>query len=107
MYGPLERYYNDACRSWLASNPGKRILIYEIAELLNSAYPLAFTQKNCIAAFKCTGIFPINKYVYGDDEYLAAEVTNQSELEQCTVSEEREIPTPVTPEDQEILETIN
>lgn len=103
VYGPLKRYYNDACRSWLASNPGKRISIYEIAELLNNAYPLAFTQKNCIAAFKSTGIFPINKYVYGDDEYLAAEVTNKSELEQCTVSKEREIPRPVTPEGQEIM----
>lgn len=32
-----ERYYNEACRSWLASNPGKRIIVYEIAEMLGIA----------------------------------------------------------------------
>lgn len=82
VYGPLKHYYNEACRSWLATNPGKRITIYEIAELLSFAYPLAFTQKNCIAAFKSTGIFPLNKYIYDDDQYLAAEVTNISENDQ-------------------------
>jgi len=82
VYGPLKHYYNEACRSWLATNPGKRITIYEIAELLSFAYPLAFTQKNCIAAFKSTGIFPLNKYIFDDDQYLAAEVTNISENDQ-------------------------
>lgn len=80
VYGPLKRYYNEACRSWLASNPGRRITIYEIAELLGVAYPLAFTQKNCVSAFLNTGIFPINRYVHNDSEFLPAEVTDQEEM---------------------------
>ena len=32
VFGPLKRYYNDAANSWLISNPGKTITIYDIAD---------------------------------------------------------------------------
>ncbi|KAG5871465.1 hypothetical protein JTB14_026917 [Gonioctena quinquepunctata] len=92
----LKRYYNEACRSWLASNPGERITIYEIAELLGIAYPLAFTQNNCC----------VSTFVYGYDEYLAANVTDRSESEQATsTSKETENPRPTTTSDQIIPST--
>lgn len=94
VYGPLKRFYNEACRSWLASHPGRRITIYEIAELLGVAYPLAFTQKNCVSAFQSTGIFPINKYVYNDSEFLPAEVTDQEEVPENSSAAQRGEKTP-------------
>lgn len=106
VYGPLKRFYNDACRSWLASNPGKRITIYEIAELLNVAYPMAFTQKNCVSGFKHTGIFPLNKYIYDESEFLPAEVTDRSSTSDVTPVEATILlRQPTTPPNQNIPST--
>lgn len=43
--GPLKKYYSHACQTWLLKYPGQRITIYNIAEILQESYPLAFCQK--------------------------------------------------------------
>jgi len=43
VYGPLKRFYNSAFDSWLLHNPGKPMTIYDIAGLVGSAFPQAFT----------------------------------------------------------------
>lgn len=45
LYGPLKRYYNNSCRSWLLGNLDKRITIYKIAEIFGKDYTRAFTEK--------------------------------------------------------------
>ncbi|KAF2902156.1 hypothetical protein ILUMI_04031 [Ignelater luminosus] len=70
VYGPLKKYYKDACRSWLLTNPGHRISIYEITELFGNAYPPAFSQTNIISGFRSTGIFPPNGNVFGEHEFV-------------------------------------
>lgn len=80
VYGPLKRYYNDQCRAWLLSNPGRRISIYEIADIFGKSFDLAFTTKNVVSAFTCTGIFPFNRNVFQDDEFLPASVTDTDNI---------------------------
>ncbi|KAG5859444.1 hypothetical protein JTB14_032828 [Gonioctena quinquepunctata] len=74
VYGPLKQYHSNECQKWLLRYPGKMITIYEIAELLGEAYPLAFCPKSIISAFKSTGIYPYNENVFSDDDSLAASV---------------------------------
>ncbi|XP_030758016.1 uncharacterized protein LOC115883747 [Sitophilus oryzae] len=76
VYGPLKSYYNSACQSWLTNNPGKRITIYDISEILGQVYNLAFSTSNCVSGFKATGIFPFNENIFIDDDFLASTVTD-------------------------------
>lgn len=76
VYGPLKKYYNGACREWLLQHPGKRITIYDVPEILGRVYPLAFSNKNIISAFQKTGLYPFNRHVFDDSEFLAASVTD-------------------------------
>lgn len=76
VYGPLKKYYNDACRAWLLSNPGRRITIYEISQIFGNAYPQAFSAKNILSGFSATGIFPFNRNIFQDSDFSAAEVTD-------------------------------
>ncbi|KAJ8910110.1 hypothetical protein NQ315_013249 [Exocentrus adspersus] len=76
VYGPLKKYYNDECRSWLLTNPGKRISIYEVSQIFGRAYPQAFSKKNIISGFRCTGIYPFDKNIFPDSHFIAAEVTD-------------------------------
>ncbi|XP_072377979.1 uncharacterized protein [Diabrotica undecimpunctata] len=41
VFGYLKKYYSHGCQNWLLKNPGKRITIYDIAEILSDAYPLS------------------------------------------------------------------
>lgn len=51
VYAPLKGFFNSfnsAAKSWMLSHPGSPISLYEIAELVGIAYPLAFMNKNTV-----------------------------------------------------------
>ncbi|XP_072389643.1 uncharacterized protein [Diabrotica undecimpunctata] len=80
VFGPLKKYYSHGCQNWLLKNPGKRITIYDIAEILSDAYPLAFCPKNVVSAFKATGVFLFNDNIFNDDDFMASTVTDMPNI---------------------------
>ncbi|KAB0790097.1 hypothetical protein PPYR_15584 [Photinus pyralis] len=77
VYGPLKRYYNSAADGWMKSNPGKPMTIYDIPGVLAKALPLAATPNNIQNGFAVTGIWPYNRDIFTDQDFLPAEVTNR------------------------------
>ena len=77
VYGPLKRFYNAACDSWMLQHPGKPLTIYEIAGRVGCAYPSAFTPNNIQSGFRVSGNWPVNRNVFSDDEYLSSYVTDR------------------------------
>ncbi|XP_055956300.1 uncharacterized protein LOC130012422 [Patella vulgata] len=77
VYSPLKRYFNEACNAWQLSHPGQTITIYNMSELLNSAFPKAFTPSNIMSGFRRPGVWPFNKDAFKDDEFLGAFVTDR------------------------------
>lgn len=51
VYGPLKKYINTACDSWMHNNPGKIMSIYDIPKIAKDALPLAANPKNIQAGF--------------------------------------------------------
>ena len=76
VYGPFKCYYSSFCDSWMTSNPGKPLSIYEVAELSGHAFHKAFTIENIISFFKSSGIHPFNTDVFPNDAFLPALVTD-------------------------------
>jgi hypothetical protein len=77
VYGPLKKYYNAACTDWMKMHHGTPISIYDLAEIFGKAYPLAFTPSNIQAGFKVSGIWPLDRNVFRDDEFLSSSVTDR------------------------------
>jgi len=77
VYSPFKRFYNAAADSWMKSNPGKTMVIYNIPSLIKAALPNAATPKNIISEFTSTGIWPFNKDVFTEEDYIPSEVTNR------------------------------
>ena len=77
VYGPLKRYYNAACNSWQMRNPGKPMTIYDVAENLGDAFLRAFSTENIISGFRVAGIYPFDRHVFGEDEYMSSFVTDR------------------------------
>lgn len=82
LYGPFKGYLKRKFNEWMVSNPGQTINIYHIPALVNDAYMSAFTLKNITSAFAKTGIFPLCRSVYSDDDFLTSFVTDRSEHNQ-------------------------
>lgn len=77
VYGSLKTLFNQACNNWMISHPGKPITIYNISSLFGQAYELAFTMKNINRGFEVTGIWPLNRNIFGEDEFLCSFVTDR------------------------------
>lgn len=77
VYYPLKHNYNIACDNWMVNHPGTPMSIYNISVCLGFAFPRAFTPSNIISSFACTGIWPYNKAIFHEDEFLTSYVTDR------------------------------
>jgi len=77
VYGPLKKYYSDACTGWMHSNPGIVMTIYNISQCFGEAYPSAFCPKNIQSGFRSTGIWPFNRNIFVSDRFAGAHVTDR------------------------------
>ncbi|XP_045778142.1 uncharacterized protein LOC123876058 [Maniola jurtina] len=75
IYSPFKSYYNAAMESWLLNNPGKGVTIYDLAELIGTAFIRTMTPTNIINAFKKTGIHPFDRNVFTEEDFLPSAVT--------------------------------
>lgn len=86
VFGPLKKYYNTSCDNWMLKNPGKPLSIYDISGLVGQAYPLSFTPTNIKSGFSVAGIWPFNRHVFSDDEFLSSYVTDREAPKEDSLS---------------------
>ena len=77
VYYPFKTFYNDALNSYMAINPGVSVSIYNVARCVGIAYERAMTPGNILSGFRETGIHPLDRYVFSDDNFMTSEVTNR------------------------------
>ena len=72
-YGPLQRIYNSLCHKFMRETSGT-ITRYNICELACKAYTRALSAENLQAAFRRTGIFPLDKDAIAKEFLIPSEV---------------------------------
>lgn len=85
VFGPLKAYYNSEVDAWMLRNPGIPMTIYQIADCVGNALPKALIPSNIISGFKKSGIFPFNRNVFTDSDFMSSSVTDRP-LENCDPS---------------------
>ncbi|KAJ3661747.1 hypothetical protein Zmor_006133 [Zophobas morio] len=86
FFSPLEKRYVINQETWLRSNPRCVITQFQITALLGEAYCEAATVANAIGGFKGSGIWPVSRHVFSDVYFAAADILNESENENDTVT---------------------
>ncbi|XP_014775337.1 uncharacterized protein LOC106872759 [Octopus bimaculoides] len=76
VYGPLKKYVNRACDGWMKSHPGKTMTLFDIPAILTEALPHACTPFNIQKRFQISSIWPFNRDVFGNDEFLPSYITD-------------------------------
>lgn len=81
VYGPFKTRYRQAMNNWMTTNPGKRVTVMEIAELVNAAYGYSFSISNICSGFEKTGIHPFNNNIFSETDFLCSSVTDRPIVE--------------------------
>ena len=63
VFSPFKASYNRAADNSMRSNPGKRVTIYEIADLIHEAHLNFMVSRNILSGFSSTGNWPYNRDV--------------------------------------------
>ncbi|KAK6191085.1 hypothetical protein SNE40_002832 [Patella caerulea] len=75
----LKNAYNQNADHWMASNPGRRISIYEIAELSCKAFLASATPEKAINGFKLCGLWPMDPGVFSEADFAGSKLTEEDE----------------------------
>lgn len=73
---PLNSFYSRSIEKFLRNNPGKVVSLYQIARLFGEAYLQAALPATAISGFLKTGICPVNRDVFSESDFIAAETTD-------------------------------
>lgn len=71
FFKPLSSYYIDETEKWLRQNPGRVVTQYQISMLFGKAYERAASIGNIVNGFRKSGIYPINRDVFQDYEFVS------------------------------------
>lgn len=74
VYGPLKTYFEREVNVFQKSHPGRIINQYDVAKLLSPAFLKSAVAINAVHGFERPGIWPVNKYAFGDEDYEPAAV---------------------------------
>ena len=87
VFGPFKAQYNSQCDSWMMRNPGKQLTIYQTAELAGIALTSAATPANIQAGFKASGIWPFDKCVFSETDFLPSNLTDHTYSSQAAAGQ--------------------
>lgn len=82
-YGPFQRIYNSLCHKFMRETAGT-ITRYNVCELACKAYTRALSAENLQAAFRRTGIFPLDKDAIADEYLVPAEIFQPEKVIETT-----------------------
>ncbi len=91
VYSSFKTYYDEALNNFMMLNPGKTISIYDIPGCVSYAFDLAMNPTNIKSGFSATGIFPFNRNLFQQSDFLQAQVTSISSHQA-----EQNLPSPPT-----------
>lgn len=81
IMGPCKAALKVAQHDWLISHAGKAITIHDLAGLSNTAIQTSFTPKNIISSFQKTGIWPFDRNVFSESDFIVARIPISSNIE--------------------------
>nr|XP_034836488.1 uncharacterized protein LOC117992886 [Maniola hyperantus] len=103
VMGPFKQKLAVSQNDWLINHPGKTRTIHDLAGIVTPAYNASFTPNNITSGFKKSGIFPVSRNAFTDDDFDCSEVTNRPIP--ALVEQPAEIPVDTQEVTQETIQT--
>ncbi|CAH2085212.1 unnamed protein product [Euphydryas editha] len=79
VYGPFKNYFEQEVSLFQRTHVGRIISQYDVAKLFGEAYIKAASAQNAVKEFSTTRIWPTNRNVFNDSDYMPSTVTDRPE----------------------------
>ena len=86
VYDPFKKYMNAAMDASMLNNSGKSCSIYNILQIVATAFPQTVTPQNIMSGFRMTGIYPLNPHIFDEADFSSSQVTDRPHPERQPVS---------------------
>lgn len=99
VFKPFQLYYDEAVTKWHRTNPPP-LRQCHVSSILSEAYVRVATMSNAMNGFKATGVWPVDRQVFKDTDFVAAKTLTpeENDREDEREAESEEINRPTTPQ---------
>nr|CAD7424069.1 unnamed protein product [Timema monikensis] len=73
IFKPFQTYYDEALSKWLQTHEPP-VTQFQVSALLSEAYSRAATVSNALSGFKATGIWPVDRNVFSDADFVPTNI---------------------------------
>ena len=77
VFEPFKTFVSQGITDWIIPNPGKTISIYDLPLICLTAWDRAVTPVNIKSGFLSSGIFPLDRSIFSDQDFLCSTVTDR------------------------------
>lgn len=70
---PFKTYYSQEIENWSANHRDRTLSVYCLAEIFGTAYQRAATMSVAANGFRKTGLVPLNRHAFTDEDFAAEE----------------------------------
>ena len=79
VLGPWKTYFADAVRRWHLEHPATPLTIHDLSPLVNDTFGNVFTIPSIANGFRKSGIWPLNRDVFTEADFLGARLTESAD----------------------------
>ena len=73
---PLKTAYSQETNQWMVSNPSCCVTQFQVAELFGATYGRVASIKTAANAFRSIGIYPFDPFMFTEEDFAPAQVTD-------------------------------
>ncbi|XP_018399026.1 PREDICTED: uncharacterized protein LOC108776809 [Cyphomyrmex costatus] len=73
IFKPFQLYYDEAVVKWHRTNPPPPLRQCHVSTLLSEAYLKIATMSNAVNGFKATGIWPVDRHIFNNTDFIAVD----------------------------------
>jgi hypothetical protein len=86
---PLSDWYSHEVNVWMRQHPGRAVTQHDVGRLFGKAYLKACSMETAINGFRKTGIYPLNRGIFTDADFMPSATTdNYEETENLRIEHE-------------------
>lgn len=74
VYGPLKTYFEQSLATFQKEHVGRIVYQKDVAGIFGPAYMQAATTHNAVSGFEKTGLWPPNRFIIDDADFLPATI---------------------------------
>lgn len=82
VFGPVQKAANKLCEDWVKSNPGRVMQPFDLPAVYTRALELGATEQNIKSGFRASGIWPLDRQVFQEIDFMPSMTTDRPLVEQ-------------------------